>query len=173
MSEIIIGQVRFLLMTSLLGMALMGAYDVCRFLRWMIPHHGIVVALEDVLFWVAASVPAYGMFFIYNNGEIRWYGALAVFLGGALYEWGISKPVRQLGDRYLSRPKRKVAGFLGRGIRKCTEGMKRGVKKIYSVGMEKREGQGQEDGKLDEKSEKSVGKDVRKRRKKMQDKRKI
>lgn len=173
MSEIIIGQVRFLLMTSLLGMALMGAYDVCRFLRWLLPHHGVVVALEDILFWTTASVPAYGMFYIYNNGEIRWYGALAVLLGGFLYEWGISRPVRRLGDRYLSRPKRKVFRFLGRCRRKCMDGMKRGAKKIYSAGRERREGQVQEDGGLDEKQEKNAGNNVKKRRKKMRNKMKI
>lgn len=169
MSEIIIGQVRFLLMTSLLGMALMGAYDVCRFLRWLLPHHGVVVALEDILFWTAASVPAYGMFYIYNNGEIRWYGALAVLLGGFLYEWGISRPVRRLGDRYLSRPKRKVFRFLGRCRKKCTEGLKRGAKKIYSAGRKRRKGQVQEDGK----QEKNTGNNVKKRRKKMRNKMKI
>lgn len=173
MSEIIIGQVRFLLMTSMLGMALMGAYDVCRFVRWLLPHHGIVVALEDILFWTAASVPAYGMFYIYNDGEIRWYGALAVLLGGILYEWGISRPVRRLGDRYLSRPKRKVIRFLGRCRRKCTEGMKRGAKKIYSARRMRRGGKVQGDGRLDEKQENNTGNHVKKRRKKMRNKTKI
>lgn len=148
MSEIIIGQVRFLLMTSLLGMALMGAYDVCRFLRWIIPHHGVMVALGDILFWVAASVPAYGMFYIYNDGEIRWYGALAVLLGGFLYERGISMPVRRLGDRYLSAPKRKIIGFLGRSMRKCAGVLRRGAKRIYSA--RKKEGDGEEEMKKQE-----------------------
>ncbi len=166
MSEIIIGQVRFLLMTSLLGMALMGAYDVCRFLRWLIPHHGIVVAIGDILFWAVASVPAYGMFYLYNDGEIRWYGALAVLLGGVLYEWGISRPMRRLGDRYLSRPKRKVFGFLGRGRRKCAEGIKRGTKKIYSARRMKKVEQVGEDGDSDLKLEKNAKKDAKKGRRK-------
>ena len=170
MSEIIIGQVRFLLMTSLLGMALLGAYDVCRFLRWLIPHCGVAVALEDIIFWVAASVPAFGMFYIYNDGEIRWYGALAVFMGGVLYEWGISRPMRRLGDRYLSRPKKKVIGFLGRGKRKCTKGMKRGVKKIYSGARKKRRERARGDDELDEKLEKNARKDGKKRRKIVQKK---
>lgn len=130
MSEIIIGQVRFLLMASLLGMALMVAYDVCRFLRWLIPHHRFVVALGDILFWTAVSVPAYGLFFIYNDGEIRWYGALAVLLGCLLYEKGISMPLRRLADYYLSIPRRKFIRLLGRWKRRCTEGVKRGRRKI-------------------------------------------
>lgn len=152
MSEIIIGQVRFLLMTTLLGMALMGAYDVCRFLRWIIPHHVVIVALGDILFWVAASVPAYGMFYIYNDGEIRWYGVLAVILGGFLYERGISMPVRRLGDRYLSIPKRKIIGFLGRCRRRCTEGIKRAAKKIYIAWRKKKGGEDEEGKKPEEKS---------------------
>lgn len=130
MSEIIIGQVRFLLMTSLLGMALMAAYDVCRFLRWLIPHHNVVVMLGDIFFWMLMSLPAYGLFFVFNNGEIRWYGALAVFLGGLLYEKGISVPLRRLGDRYLTRPKRKIFRFIRLKGRKGTDGIKKGMKKI-------------------------------------------
>lgn len=139
MSEIIIGQVRFLLMTSLLGMVLMGAYDVCRFVRWLIPHHAAAVAMEDILFWVLASIPAYALFFFYNDGEIRWYGALAVLLGGLLYEKGISLPVRRLGDRYLSIPRRKIIRFLGRIKRRGMGRIKKVFQKIKSKSMERKQ----------------------------------
>ena len=141
MSEIIIGQVRFLLMTSLLGMALMGAYDVCRFVRWLIPHHGVVVAAEDILFWVLASIPAYALFFLYNDGQIRWYGALAVLLGSFLYEKGISLPVRRLGDRYLSIPRRKMVRFLGRIKKRGVEWLKKILKKLKGKRIEKKGGE--------------------------------
>lgn len=134
MSDIIIGQVRFLLMTSLLGMALMAAYDVCRFFRWLIPHPHVVVILGDIFFWMLMSLPAYGLFFIFNDGEIRWYGALAVFLGGLLYEKGISAPLRRLGDCYLTRPKRKIFRFIRLKGRKGAEGIKKGMKKIRKKG---------------------------------------
>ena len=108
MTEIIMGQVRFVLVTLCLGMIMMLGYDFWRFLRWIIPHCRAVVWTEDILYWTVAAVPAYAVFFIYNNGEIRWYGALADFLGGILYEKGISSVLRRLGRRYLEKPKRRL-----------------------------------------------------------------
>lgn len=118
MNAVITGQVRFLLVTTLLGMGIIFAYDGCRFLRWLIPHRKFVVAVEDVLFWMGASIPAYALFYVYNDGEIRWYGVLAVLLGCFLYEKGISSPVRRFGMKHMEKPKRKLYGVLGKLARK-------------------------------------------------------
>lgn len=128
MTEIIMGQVRFVLVTLCLGMLLMFGYDLWRFIRWIIPHHKIVVWTEDLLYWTLMAVPAYAVFFIYNNGEIRWYGALAVFLGGFLYEKGISSVLRRFGRRYLEKPKRKLIRVLSK-VQKCFS-VKRRVEKL-------------------------------------------
>ena len=77
------------------------------------------------MYWSLMAVPAYAVFFIYNNGEIRWYGALAVLLGGILYEQGISRIVRGLGRKYLEKPKRKIQ----KGIVKVVRYMN--VRKLY------------------------------------------
>lgn len=110
MSAIIGGQVRFVLVTLCLGMGLMAGYDVLRLLRWIVPHPKWLVWLEDFLYWVAMAVPAYMVFFWYNDGAVRWYGAVAVFLGGILYEQGISRVVRRFGHRRLEKPKRRIMG---------------------------------------------------------------
>ena len=114
MSEIIMGQVRFLLVMLCLGMALICGYDFLRFFRWLLPHHTAVVWVEDILYWFLMSVPVYAVFFLYNNGEIRWYGVLAVFLGGLLYEMGISRMLARFGRRYLERPRRKIICLLSK-----------------------------------------------------------
>ena len=95
MSEIIHGQVTFLLVTLCCGMALMFCYEVLSILRWMAKHTGIVIWIEDILYWAAASIPVFYIFFIYNDGEIRWYGILMLVMGAWLYENGISRPVRK------------------------------------------------------------------------------
>lgn len=132
MSEVIMGQVRFVLVTLCLGMLLMVGYDMLRFIRWIFPHHKVFVWAEDILYWSFAAVPAYAVFFIYNNGEIRWYGALAVFLGGILYEKGISRVVRRLGRRYLEKPKR----WMLRVVKKLFHGLN--VKHWYKKLNQKR-----------------------------------
>lgn len=125
MNEIIIGQVRFVLVTLCVGMLLMLGYDILRFMRWIIPHHKAVIVLEDIIYWTLVAIPTYAVFYIYNNGEIRWYGALAVFLGGILYENGISRVVRKLGRTYLEKPKRKITNIIVKII-SCLN-----VKKMY------------------------------------------
>lgn len=94
MSEIIHGQVTFLIVTLCCGMALVFCYEVLRLLRWMFCHSGILVWIEDILYWAVAAIPVYCVFFVYNDGEIRWYGALMLVTGAWLYEKGISRPAR-------------------------------------------------------------------------------
>ncbi len=94
MSEIIHGQVTFLLVTLCCGMALIFFYEILRLLRWMFKHTGAVIWMEDILYWASVSIPVFYIFFVYNDGEIRWYGVLMLVLGAWLYENGISRPVR-------------------------------------------------------------------------------
>lgn len=133
MSEIIMGQVRFLLVMLCLGMVLICGYDLLRFLRWLITHHKVVVWIEDILYWSLMSIPAYVVFFLYNDGEIRWYGVLAVILGGILYEKGISQVLRRLGNRYLEKPKRKFISWLSKMKKNLN------VKKIVKKARRKKE----------------------------------
>lgn len=128
MTEIIIGQVRFVLVTLCLGMALMLGYDFLRFVRWVIPHRKVVVWVEDLLYWGIMALPAYVVFFVYNDGEIRWYGALAVFLGAILYEKGISSVLRRFGRNYLEKPKRKLFRWISKTWRYFS--VKKRIKKI-------------------------------------------
>lgn len=128
MTEIIMGQVRFVLVTLCLGMVLMLGYDFWRFARWVIPHHKMVVWAEDILYWCVMAVPAYAVFFIYNDGEIRWYGATAVFLGALLYEKGISSVLRRFGRNHLEKPKRRLFRWISK-VRKYFS-VKKQIKKI-------------------------------------------
>ncbi len=114
MTAIILGQVRFVLVTAFWGMVLMAGYDIWRFLRWLFPHCKFVILAEDIIYWCIMSVPTYIVFYIYNEGEIRWYGVLAIFLGGILYEKGISWHIRQFGYHHLTKPKDQLLHFLPR-----------------------------------------------------------
>ncbi len=122
MTEIIMGQVRFVLFSACLGMFLMAGYDILRLFRFLFRHGKIAVWAEDLLFWCLMSVPAYAVFFLYNDGAIRWYGVLAIFLGSILYEYGLSRPVRAFGARHIKPP-------AGKFRKKCTKIIKKYCKK--------------------------------------------
>lgn len=96
MTEVILGQIQFILYMLCGGMALMLGYDGFRLLRWLVPHSKLVVAVQDILYWCVMSVPAFSLFFYLHDGQIRWYGILALFSGIAIYEFGISSPIRKI-----------------------------------------------------------------------------
>ena len=114
MTAVILGQVRFVLVTGCCGMAVMCGYDFWRFFRWLIPHSKLFLWIEDILYWGIMSVPVYAVFFLYNDGKLRWYGMLSLLLGGILYEKGISMPIRCFLGRILDKKKRRLYAFLAK-----------------------------------------------------------
>lgn len=96
MTEVILGQLRFILWMMCGGMAILAGYDVLRLFRWLVPHGAVWIAVEDLFFWGAASVPAFILFLKMHDGQIRWYGVVALLSGIVLYEVGISRPVRRV-----------------------------------------------------------------------------
>lgn len=80
----------------LLGGVLGLVYDLMRVLRRRIPLPGLGGAL-DFLFWVLATA---GLFLFSQqawDGQVRLYGAVFCFLGGAAYFWGMSPLALRLG----------------------------------------------------------------------------
>ncbi len=107
MIALILGQVRFLLLSVCLGMALLFGYELLHIIRWIFTHKKWVIWVEDILYWCLAAIPAFIVLFIYNDGVIRWYGMLATLSGGILYEKGLGRPVRFALAKILYKPRRR------------------------------------------------------------------
>lgn len=108
MTEVILGQLRFILWMMCGGMAILAGYDVLRLFRWLVPHGVVWIAVEDLLFWCVASIPAFVLFLKMHDGQIRWYGVVALFGGIALYEFGISRPARRVLYRIFAPIRTKL-----------------------------------------------------------------
>lgn len=106
MSQVIAGQVSFVVTTLCNGMMLMAGYDIVRVLRWLIPHSRLWIAVGDITYWILAAIPTFFLFFHYNEGIIRWYGLLSLLAGAVLYERGISAPIRGCLSKWAGRWKR-------------------------------------------------------------------
>lgn len=78
-------------------------YEILRLLRWFFKHGIISIWIEDILYWGMASIPTFYIFFIYNDGNIRWYGLLMLLTGAFLYEMGLSRPVRRFLVKIFGR----------------------------------------------------------------------
>lgn len=108
MSQIIHGQVLFLLASLCSGMLVMAGYEVVRLLRFLFRHNTIVKWVEDILYWGIAAVPVFYMFFYFNDGDIRWYGILMIICGAYIYYVGISRPVRILVKKIIDKFVKRV-----------------------------------------------------------------
>ena len=126
MTEVILGQIQFILYMLCGGMALMLGYDGFRLLRWLVPHSKLVVAVQDILYWCVMSVPAFALFFYLHDGQIRWYGLLALFSGIAIYEFGISSPIRKILSVKLDPLRYRIR----RGIRKALRAFAAFLRKV-------------------------------------------
>lgn len=125
----IVGQFRFLLLTLCLGMLYICGYDALRFFRWLFPHGKVMLWVEDILYWCIVSVPGFYLFFLYNDGIIRWYGITSVFCGALLYELGLSRPVRKACDRAFTARKRRFFLRFFHLKQKFKENLKKKMKK--------------------------------------------
>lgn len=79
MSPEITEQLEILFHFFVLGISISLVYDGLRLLRFFIPHHNIIIAIQDLIFWVATGFVVFDMFLRESNGSIRFFS-----IGGAL-----------------------------------------------------------------------------------------
>lgn len=91
MSVHIIYEVRLLLYSFATGAGLMMTYDFLRILRIFIPHLPVIVGLEDMVYWVYASLVTFSLLYEQNDGGLRGYVIAGVFIGMFLYDRLISR----------------------------------------------------------------------------------
>lgn len=113
MTEIINLEVQFFLISVLYGILLLVVYDSIRIIRRIVPHKAFFIAVEDILFWVSASIAIFIMIYERNNGTIRGFAILGMLLGMIIYN--------QL-----------LSGFIVKGITYIIKMIIKGIKKIIS-----------------------------------------
>ena len=91
MSEAILQELRFLLVSAAFGIFGGLAYDGLRIFRRLVRHGVWWVALEDLLFCMAASLAVFAMVFMENDGSVRFFSLCGLLLGGVLYYISVSR----------------------------------------------------------------------------------
>lgn len=72
---------RMLVHFFLLGMGITICYDGIRFIRLLIPHNNVFIAIEDVAFWITTGFVVFYMFLKESNGSIRFFSIGGAILG--------------------------------------------------------------------------------------------
>ena len=60
-------------------------FDIFRVLRKTFKTNDLVTYLEDILFWILTGIIVLYSIFTFNNGEIRLFMFLAIFIGAVIY----------------------------------------------------------------------------------------
>lgn len=68
------------------GIVLMMIYDIFRLFRLLVRHSAWMIGVEDVIYWVFASFTVFGLFYLENDGALRFYMIGAVIFGMILYD---------------------------------------------------------------------------------------
>lgn len=71
MSEIIYGQVRYLLASALSGMGCMFLYSIIRMFELLLKLCMPVKIIIDIIFWTGIAIPVFYIFYNINSGIIR------------------------------------------------------------------------------------------------------
>jgi len=91
MAELIYDEMSLFLVCLALGAGLAMVYDGLRILRLMISHQDWVVDIEDLCYWIFTAWMVFRTLFYHNQGMLRGYAFLGMFLGMILYLLTVSR----------------------------------------------------------------------------------
>lgn len=91
MSEAILQEIRLFLISAMFGILLGMFYDLLRIFRRLVKHGVWWVAIEDLLFFLCASLLVFSMIFAENDGTIRFFSMGSLLAGTFLYYISVSQ----------------------------------------------------------------------------------
>ena len=142
-SGTIAGEGSLLLISVLFGFALMLVYDIVRIFRHIIRHGTILMAVEDVLYWLFCAIGIFAMLYQENEGLLRWFVLGGVAIGMLVENNFVSPQVVSLFVKMIriwlkiikkflhifGGPLKKVYLFLRKELKKIRKAIKIGLSK--------------------------------------------
>lgn len=139
MNEEIIMQLRFFAISILWGAIVILTYDALRIFRRLKKHGNIMIAAQDILFWIAASIFIFVMIYQVNDGIIRGFCILGMTIGMVLYHFILSEFIVTMVTKLLQLlltpfklvidAVRKVIRFIGARCNKAVKFTNRQLKR--------------------------------------------
>lgn len=136
MSDSIIQEVEFLGSSFLTGVLILILYDILRIFRRVFIHSVGAVGVEDFIYWMLVTFFIFSMLFRENNGAVRWFSVVGIFLGMVLYNVTVSLFfVKYVSLVFIKIRKmiEKILQFILKPIKKRKKGLKRRMKTLKMV----------------------------------------
>jgi len=100
------GQAFVFLVAVVTGFVCGFVFDLFRIIRKAVKHGTVITQIEDVIFWVIASLVMFYTMFTANSGEVRAFSVLGAFLGMVLYFYTISRVIIKVSSKIIEMIKR-------------------------------------------------------------------
>lgn len=131
MADLIYDEIELFWVCLLLGMSLALVYDCIRIVRMLFRHWDVFVDMEDLCFWILTAWCVFKTLFHYNEGVLRGYAFVGMFLGVIVYVLTLSRllmfVVRSMVP-YWNRIKNKVGECIKKPVfalgSKCRKALK-------------------------------------------------
>lgn len=121
LSQDITREMVFLFHSFLLGVVITAAYDGFLIIRRLIRHSGIMVSLEDLVFWIVCALEVFRVLCRENNGMLRWFAVAGAFGGMLVYKKTISRFIISTICQvitFVSRILMRIVRFLAKPVKK-------------------------------------------------------
>lgn len=131
MSAEVIDQGIFWLFCFVTGAVITFIYDQIRIVRRVLPHGSVLVAIEDLLFWLFAGIVIFSLLYRMNAGTLRWFAVFGLATGMFLYK----KIFRVFGKFYVNSytPYTRYSGaYSGHPTKLCKTPSYKGLRAIRS-----------------------------------------
>ncbi len=142
MGEVILWELRFVWISICLGLLLRGAYDFILIIRQLIKHSDIIVGIEDFIFWIICCLQVFELMYKQNNGTIRGFACIGVFLGMGIYHFGPSSYIVS----WITILIKKIVIFIGKPVKIIKKPLKILRKKVRIKIKQKKKKRSEGDG---------------------------
>lgn len=105
----VINQASLFLVFVLNGIIIGLVFDIFRILRKSFKTSDIITTIEDILFWIITGIIILYSIFVFNNGEIRFFMFIGIFLGVMLYILLLSNYIIKVSVKIIFLAKKIVA----------------------------------------------------------------
>ena len=112
MNTAILSEVRFFVSSFIWGALLFILYDCLIIFRNIIRHKKLIIAVQDIIFWVVAGFYVFRMIYLLNHGTIRWYSIAGLILGMYLYNSLLSVQIIDFFTKIIKKMIQAVKSLL-------------------------------------------------------------
>ena len=96
------------IMSVAVGIALTLSYDLLRVFRRVVSHNSILIAMEDVCFWLIWTYVTLECIHGYGDGVLHWYMAVGILFGVVLFHYTISCALLKSVNNILYKVKKSA-----------------------------------------------------------------